>query len=135
MNTKILKKYIDEDIISYAMNFNIPETYLSADPELINLILKSKALETDKDKQNWLSLLPLMTVEQINKLKEILLKEKNKLIEIEQKYAEKKAKIRQKYLLRWKKLGYVEKIKEIKAKEENQKTQEEEEAEKLLDNL
>lgn len=135
MDIKILKKYIDEDIISYAMNFNIPETYLADDPELINLILKSKALETDKDKQNWFSLLPLMTVEQINKLKEILQKEKDKLEEIEKKYAEKKSQIRQKYLLRWKKLGYVERIKEIKAKEENMKSQDEAEAEDLLNDL
>ncbi len=135
MNTQLIKKYIEEDLIAYAMNFDIPEEFLESDSELINLILSSKALETDEDRQNWLNLLPLMNEEQVYKLKEILVKEKNKLDEIEQKYSDKKRQIRQKYLLRWQKLWYVEKIKEIKEKEESAHSKEEEEAEKLLDEL
>lgn len=135
MNVKILKKYIDEDILSYAMNFDIPEEFLESDAELINLILKSKALETDEDKQNWLNLLPLMNEEQIYKLKEILVKERDKLEEIEQKYEEKKRQIRQKYLLRWQKLWYIEKVKELKQKEESARSKDEEDAERLLDEL
>ena len=135
MDIKLLKKYIEEDILSYAMNFDIPEEFLESDSELINLILKSKALETDEDKQNWLNLLPLMNEEQIYKLKEILVKEKDKLDEIEQKYSEKKRQIRQKYLLKWQKLWYVEKIKKIKEQEESVHSKEEEEAEKLFNEL
>jgi hypothetical protein len=134
-DTSLLKKYIDDDLLSYAVNFDIPEEFLETDSILIILILKSKALETDEDKQNWLNLLPLMTEEQIYKLKEILLKEKDKLEEIEDKYKEKKRDIRQKYLLRWQKLGYVEKVKELKEKEEQMKTKEEQEAEDLLNSL
>lgn len=135
MTVKDLEKYLDEDILSYAINFDIPEEFLKSDPQIINLIFKSKALESDEDRQNWLSLLPLMNEEQIYKLKEILIKEKNKLDEIEEKYADKKRKIRQKYLLRWQNLGYVEKIKEIQEKEENEKSQDEKDAENLLDTL
>ena len=135
MDIKLLKKYVEEDILSYAVNFDIPEEFLESDSELINLILRSKALETDEDKQNWLNLLPLMNEEQIYKLKEILIKEKNKIDEIELKYNEKKRQIRQKYLLKWQKLWYVEKIKEIKEQEESIHSKEEKEAEKLLDDL
>lgn len=131
----LLKKYIPEDLLSYASNFDLPEEFLETDSDLIILVLKSKALESDEDKQNWLNLLPVMTEEQIYKLKEILIKEKEKLNEIEEKYTEKKRNIRQKYLLRWQKLGYVEKVKELKEKEEQIKSKEDQEAEDLLDSL
>jgi len=131
----LLKKHIPEEIISYAMNFDLPEEFLETDADLIVLILKSKALESDEDKQNWLNLLPVMTEEQIYKLKDILIKEKEKLEEIDEKYVEKKRNIRQKYLLRWQKLWYVEKVKELKEKEEQIKTQEDQEAEDLLNSL
>ena len=134
-DTTLLKKYIPEDLISYASNFDLPEEFLETDSDLIVLILKSKALESDEDKQNWLNLLPVMTEEQIYKLKEILIKEKEKLDEIEEKYSEKKRNIRQKYLLRWQKLGYVEKVKQLKEKEEQLKSKDDQEAEDLLNRL
>jgi len=134
-NISLLKKYLPEDLVTYWCKFDIPEEFLETDVELIILILQSKALETDEDKQNWFNLLPLMTEEQVYKLKEILLKEKKKLEEIEHKYAEKKRQIRQKYLLRWQKLWYIDKIEEIHKKEQQVKSKEEEEAEKLLENL
>jgi len=135
MDIKLLKKYIEDNIFSYAINFDIPEEFLESDAEIINLILKSKALDTDEDKQNWLNLLSVMNEEQVYKLKEILIKEKKKLDEIEEKYAEKKRQIRQKYLLRWQKIWYIEKIKDIKEKEESFHSEEEKSAEKLLDEL
>lgn len=131
----ILQKYLPEHLVEYAMLFDIPEDFLEADPQLIQLILESKALDTDEDKQNWFNLLPLMTEDQIVKLRLILEKEKKKLQEIEEKYEKKKKEIRQKYLLRWQKLWYVDKIKEIYEKEKEVKSKEEEEAEKLLDML
>jgi len=134
-DNNLLKKYIPEELLSYAMWFDIPEEFLEIDSELIILILKSKALETDEDKQNWFNLLPLMTEEQIDKFKEILLKERKKLDEIEEKYNNKKREIRQKYLLRWQKMWYIEKVKEIQKKEEQLKSKDEQEAEDLLNAL
>lgn len=135
MDISLLKKYLPEHLVSYANWFDISEEFLSSDTELIVLILDSKSLETDEDKQNWLNLLPLMTEDQIYKLKEILLKEKQKLDEISEKYDEKRKKIRQKYLLRWQKLWYVEKVKELKEKETQMQEKDEQEAEELLNNL
>ena len=73
-DVKLLKQYLPENLVEYASLFDIPEDFLEADPELIQLILESKALDTDEDKQNWFNLLPLMTEDQIIKLREILLK-------------------------------------------------------------
>ena len=135
MDVNTLKKYLPSELVEYASLFDIPEDFLEVDPQLIQLILESRALDTDEDKQNWFNLLPLMTEDQIIKLREILLKEKKKLQEIEEKYEKKKKEIRQKYLLRWQKLGYIDKIKEIQQKEQIVKSNEEKEAEKLLDML
>ena len=132
---KLLKKYLPEELVAYAKTFDIPEEFLEIDAELIILILQSKALETDEDKQNWFNLLPLMTEEQIYKFKDILVKERTKLNEIEKKYAEKRKQVRQKYLLRWQKAWYIDKVKKIKEQEEQRKDKDEQEAEKLLENL
>lgn len=131
----LIKKYLPEDLRNYAVKFDIPEEFLEDDPELIELILRSKAIDTDEEKQNWLNLLILMTEEQIKKLKEILLKERKKLQEIEEKYERKKIEIKKKYLEKWQQMWYLKKISEIKEKEEKIKSQEEQEAEKLLDML
>ena len=135
MDISILKKYLPEDLVSYASTFDIPEEFLDVDTELIILILQSKALETDEDKQNWFNLLPLMTDEQISKFKDILVKERTKLNEIEQKYIEKRKKLRQKQLLRWQKMWYIDKVKKIQEQEEQMKSKEEQEAEQLLNEL
>ena len=135
MNIKILKKYLPEELVEFASRFDIPEEFLEIDAELIILILQSKALETDEEKQNWFNLLPLMTEEQIYKFKDILIKERTKLNEIEQKYAEKRRELRQKQLLRWKKKWYIDKVKKIQEQEEQIKSQEEQEAENLLNEL
>jgi len=135
MDMSILKKYLPEELIEFASKFDIPEEFLEIDAELIILILQSKALETEEEKQNWFNLLPLMTEEQIYKFKDILIKERTKLNEIEQKYAEKRKELRQKQLLRWQKMWYIDKVKKIQEQEEAMKNKEEEEAEELLNNL
>ena len=135
MDMSILKKYLPEELIEFASKFDIPEEFLEIDAELIILILQSKALETEEEKQNWFNLLPLMTEEQIYKFKDILIKERTKLNEIEQKYAEKRKELRQKQLLRWQKMWYIDKVKKIQEQEEAMKSKEEEEAEELLNNL
>jgi len=135
MDVSILKKYLPEELVAYASTFDISEEFLEVDAELIILILQSKALETDEDKQNWFNLLPLMTDEQISKFKDILVKERTKLNEIEQKYIEKRKKLRQKQLLRWQKMWYIDKVKKIQEQEEQMKSKEEQEAEQLLNEL
>jgi BMFP domain-containing protein YqiC len=71
------------------------------DVDLIVLILKSKSIESKEDKQNWFNLLALMTSEQIEKLRNILLKERKKIEEIETKYEKKKIDIKKKFLEKW----------------------------------
>ena len=47
--------------------------------------MESKSLSEHTEKQNWFNLLPIMSEEQVNKLDDILTREKQKLEEIKQK--------------------------------------------------
>lgn len=128
----LIEKYLPEDLYDIAKNFIIPHEFLEDTPELIEMILRSRSIDTSEEKQNWFNLLPLMNVTQIEKLKAILIKEKTKLAEIEKKYEEKKIEIKKKYLTKWQEMWYVKKVEAIKKKEETLAEKDEAEAEALL---
>jgi hypothetical protein len=94
----LLSKYLPEDLIELAMKFVIPQEFLEDTPDLIEMVLRSRSIDTHEEKQNWFNLLPLMNVTQIEKLRAILVKERTKLAEIEKKYEQKKLDIKKKYL-------------------------------------
>lgn len=129
----LIKKYLPEDLWTVAWKFDIPEDFLIDMPNLINMILTSKSIDTDDEKQNWFNLLVIMNEDQVNKLVEILEKEKQKIAEIEEKYEKKKKDIKKKYILKWQEMWYVKKISQIHDDEQKNKSQEELEAEKLLE--
>ncbi len=135
MDLNLVKKYLPKDLWEYASTFEIPDVYLEEDPYLIELILRSKSIDTDDEKQNWFNLLLIMTDDQVKKLKDILIREREKLKEIEEKYEKKKEEIKKKYLLKWQKMWYIKQLSKIQEKEEQIKSQEEKEAEKLLENI
>jgi hypothetical protein len=65
----LIKKFLPNDLWDYASKFIIPDDFLQDSPDLIEMILKSKSVDTDEEKQNWFNLLPLMNYEQIDKLR------------------------------------------------------------------
>jgi hypothetical protein len=64
----------------------IPEETQQKFPQLVIGIKESKSMD-NKERNYWLQVLPVMTGEQVDELKDILSTEKKKLAEIEQKYA------------------------------------------------
>ena len=72
-------------------DFQIPKYMLEDDKELIELIMKSESMN-DGERQYWFDLTKTMNLQQVEKLRGILVKERTKLAEIEAKYgtAEKK---------------------------------------------
>ncbi len=131
----LIKNKLWKELHDYATKFDIPEDFLQDMPDMIEMILNSRSIETSQDKQNWFNLLPLMNSEQIKKLNDILLKEKEKLKEIEEKYEAKKVEIKKKYLQKWQQMWYVKKVSKIQEQEWQQKTQEDKEAEDLLEKI
>ena len=134
-NFQLIKKHLNSKYWSEAKKYDIPEEFLKTDAELIELILSSRAIDTQQEKQNWFNLLPIMTDAQLEKLRKILKKEQEKLREIEEKYASKKNEIKKKYLLKWQQLGYISQTSKLKEEEQQEKQKDETEAEQLLENL
>ena len=135
MNKELLTQYLPANLVEFASKFTIPEPFLKEHADLIVLILESKSISEEKEKQSWFDLYPLMNDEQIAKLYEILTREKEKLAEIEQKYQEKQEEIKKKYEQAFSSPVYQQQQAAIHAAEEATKEKEAVEADSLLDQI
>jgi hypothetical protein len=133
--TILIKKYLPEALREKAATFRIAPEHLEEVNDIIILILNSRSIDTKQEKQSWFDLLGLMNEEQINKLRDILTREKEKLEAIERKYEQKKIEIKKKYLLKRQNMGYQKTISNLKQKEANHRDKEEAEADALLENI
>lgn len=131
MNPSI-QKYLPENLWKLASEFSIPENFLANETDLIQLILESKSLAEHWEKQNWFNLLPIMSGEQIEKLRDILTREKQKLEEINQKYAQKQVEINQRYQQSFNPDAYYQAQAKIQAQEDKTREQDLIEADNLL---
>lgn len=132
-DASLIQQYLPEELWKVAEKYDIPESYLQNDPELIIMILQSRSIDTEEEKQNRFNLLPLMNEEQIEKLRSILIKEKTKLKEIEEKYEKKKQEIKQKYLNKREDSWYAQKVDDMKKQEKAHAEKDAEAADDLLD--
>lgn len=66
---------------------NIPEEIQARFPELIDLIVSSESMNTN-ERQYWINILPIMTPEQIQNLRDILQNERRQLAAIDAKYSD-----------------------------------------------
>ena len=135
LSNDILSKYLWEDIVDLAKSFNLSEDVLKDMSDFVDMILRSKSIDSKEEKQNWIDLLSVMNEDQLKKLKDILTREKEKLKEIEEKYEQKKTDIKKKYLAKWQQMWYVKKVAQIEEKEREEKSKEDEEAEELLSKI
>ena len=134
-NLELIQKHLSNDLWEVAKGFTIPDAFLIDRTDLIELVLRSKSMDKPEEKQSWFNLMPMMNQEQIDKLNDILIREKQKLQEIEAKYESKKDEIKEKYLTRWQNMWYVKKVEAMKQKESAQRSQEHAEADSLLEGL
>lgn len=135
MNKELLVKHLPPYLLDFASKFTIPEEFLQKYADLVVLVLESKSIADEKEKQSWFDLYPLMNEEQISKLREILTKEKEKLAEIEAKYQEKQEQIKQKYEKVFSSPEYQKQQQALKTAETASKQQEEQEADALLSQI
>lgn len=130
-----IDQYLPEELRDQAKTFTIPIEFVEKMPKLVELVLTSRSMSENTEKQNWFNLLPLMTDEQILKLNDILTRERGKLDEIEKKYEEKKLEIKKKYLMRRQEMGYMKQMDELQEQEASIVQQDQEDADALLDNI
>jgi hypothetical protein len=69
--------------------FTIPEPMINKDPQLIELVIRSESMKDD-ERQYWFNLSEVMNTEQVEKLRDILVRERIRLTEIDHKYGKTK---------------------------------------------
>jgi len=128
-------KLLPEHLHNIAVNYNIPDDMLHDNTDLVVLVLESKSINEPKEKQSWFDLYALMNQEQIDKLRDILTREKQKLAEIEARYQAKQEEIKRKYEETYASGAYQQQQNKIKDSEKASREQEEVEADALLNQI
>lgn len=134
-NQELVTKLLPQNLLSIAMKFSIPNDMLQDNPDLVVLVLESKSISDEKEKQSWFDLYSLMNQEQIDKLRDILTREKEKLAEIEAKYQAKQDEIKKRYEETYASWAYQQQQDKIRNEEIASRQQEEVEADALLNQL
>ncbi len=114
--------------------FDIPDTVKQQYPDLIPLILQTESMNND-ERQYWFQILPIMTDEQVGKLREILMNEKNQLASLDKDYEKELKRINDKHVSEWKEFEVKEKRQKLQAAETAVKKTEKEEEEDLIKKL
>ena len=86
INIELIKAKLPQELWEKAEKFTIPDEFLTTMPDLIVLVLNSKSMDAAEEKQSWFNLLPMMNKEQIDKLRDILTREKQKLNDFLSRY-------------------------------------------------
>lgn len=134
-NMTLIKTKLPQELREKAEKFTIPDEFLTTMSELIILVLNSKSMDSSEEKQSWFNLLPMMNKDQIDKLRDILTREKQKLNEIEQKYEQKKEELKSKYTQKREDMVYSKRMEEIKQEEAKHDKIEDQQADNLLTQL
>ena len=108
---------------------------LQNNTDLVVLVLESKSISESKEKQSWFDLYSLMNQDQIDKLRDILTREKQKLAEIEAKYQARQEEIKKKYEETYASGAYQQQQDKIRDEEKTSRQQEEVEADALLEQI
>ncbi len=135
VNIDLIQKKLPQELWDIAKNYTISDVFLETMTDVVVLILRSKSLDSQQEKQSWFDLLPLMNEEQVTKLRDILTREKQKLDEIEKKYEQKKDDIINKYVQNFDENAYQNKINQLQQQEAAHEEKEDQEADALLNNL
>jgi hypothetical protein len=135
VNIDLVQKHLPNHLWEVVKSYTIADSFLEKIADVIILVLESKSLENQQEKQSWFDLFPLMDEEQIHKLRDILTREKQKLEEIEKKYKDKKDTIINKYSSAVATTSYQNKISEIKKQETFHNEKDHEEADNLLNTI
>lgn len=114
--------------------FEIPEFVREQYSDLIPLILQTESMN-DEERQYWFQILPIMTDEQVAKLREILANEKKQLEQLDKEYQQDLKRVNDKHVSEWKEFESKEKRKQLKAAEGATEVKEKQEEEDLLKKL
>lgn len=114
--------------------FIIPKLVREKYPDMIDLIKTTESMD-DQERQYWFQIMPIMTAEQVDKFRNILVTEKNQLSELDKEYEDELNRLNEKHLLEWKEFETKEKSRTIKEAEAKSTAEEKQQEEDLLAKL
>lgn len=124
------QKKIDEVIAKYS----IPESVTKNFPDLIALSLKTESMD-EAEREYWYQILPVMTDEQINKLRNILVNEKEQLTKLDEEYNADLRQLNDKHIIEWEDFSRKQKRQQIAEAEAKSEITEKEKEAQLLKEL
>ena len=83
-----------------ANKFNIPAVVLEKYGDLVELIKKTESM-SDEEREYWFQILPIMTADQVTRLKTILQEEATQLSKLDDQYQDELTKLNKKHLEEW----------------------------------
>jgi len=83
-----------------AGDYKIPQVVKDKFPALVNLILETESMSKE-ERNYWFQILPIMTNEQVDRLKNILNEEKTQLAQLDTEYQDELSKLNEKHLKEW----------------------------------
>ena len=125
---------MSDDNTSNNKRYEIPDDVKKKFPDLQDLITNSESMNED-EKDYWVQILPVMTEQQIVKLRNILLTEKQQLEQIDKEYQEDLNKLTDKHMIEWQELKMREKQEKIRQAEAKSEAEEEQKEAELLAKL
>lgn len=114
--------------------YSIPESVKSSYPDLVALLIKTESMN-DEERDYWFQVLPIMTEDQIIKLRTILVNERDQLKKIDTEYEDEIKKLNQVHKNDWNAFEAQQKKAAIKHAETLHEEQEIQKEENLLDAL
>lgn len=117
-----------------AASLVIPDETKKKFPDLVKLILASESMN-DEERQYWINILPVMTPDQVDSLRDILETEKRQLAEIDKKYSKEIKTVGKEKLVKKTDEEKRKRREERLNKEQAEQSKEIEKAEKLLEDI
>ncbi|MEK9160088.1 MAG: hypothetical protein AAB383_05155 [Patescibacteria group bacterium] len=114
--------------------FKIPAAVLAKYPELVALIKKTESM-SDEEREYWFQILPIMTADQVTRLKTILEEEANQLSKLDTQYQDELGKLNKKHLEEWNVFQQKQDRQALKAEEASHEAVEAKAEEDILKNL
>lgn len=80
--------------------YNIPDTVKRKYPDLVEMIKKTESM-SDEERDYWFQILPIMTDDQVKRLRDILEEEASQLAKLDEQYQDELTKLNKKHLEEW----------------------------------
>ena len=81
-------------------DYKIPDAVQKKYPDLVKLIISTESM-TEEERTYWFQILPIMTKQQVEKLRKILLQEQEQLAKLDKEYEKDLQKLNEKHMIEW----------------------------------